>query len=184
MQIEQLHKNDTFNISDFLGIGGYIHIFNQDGLKHVRKYEIFQGENICTIVSNNVNKVAVASGQHVKIFQYDTNFERFNEESYKIVSDWILCLKWLSNENIAAVLMHNKLQIWDHCLEIEKEYICEEKCILYSAYIYGESLSNLIIFSGTVFCEILIWKPQEDTDECCILRRLLSHKVSIFETNF
>lgn len=119
----------------------------------------------------------------MKILHYDDDDDdkNFNliEKSYRVCSDWVLSIKYINNENIAAVLMHNKVQIWNYCLEVERESICEEKCILYSAYIHNNAVPNLIVFSGTVFCEILIWKLGKE-EESCVLRRLQGHKVSTY----
>jgi hypothetical protein len=36
---------------------------------------------------------------------------------------------------------------------------CEVRCQLYSGRIYGHTAATLLIASGTVFQEVLLWKP-------------------------
>lgn len=73
--------------------------------------------------------------------------------------------------------MHNRLQIWDSLLQLKIEKECEDKCILYSAHIYLED-EILMIFSGTVFSEILVWHGKGTNQSCSVLKRLKGHKVS------
>lgn len=52
----------------------------------------------------------------------------------------------------------------------------------YGGSISGTSQENLIIFSGTVFQEILIWKIDNNYDineRMPVLHRLIGHKVGI-----
>lgn len=52
----------------------------------------------------------------------------------------------------------------------------------YGGSISGETVQDLVVFSGTVFQEILIWKLNYGTahdKNMKVLHRLIGHKVSI-----
>lgn len=49
----------------------------------------------------------------------------------------------------------------------------------YSATSLGEDKENIIVFSGTVFREIVIWSPFRRCNGSNILHRLQKHEVSI-----
>lgn len=50
--------------------------------------------------------------------------------------------------------------------------------IRYSATSIGEDEENIIVFSGTVFREIVIWSPFRKSNGSNILHRLQGHEVS------
>lgn len=117
----------------------------------------------------------------MKIIQFDEEFHKIDNLSNAVISDWILDAQWLNNgETFATVSMHNTLQMWTLTLNLVIERQCADKCILYSAHIYPVA-ENLIIFSGTVFSEVLVWNAQSTVhDKCPVLKRLQGHKVSLF----
>lgn len=47
----------------------------------------------------------------------------------------------------------------------------------YSATSLGENIENIIVFSGTVFREIVIWSPFRRSSDSNILHRLQKHEV-------
>lgn len=51
------------------------------------------------------------------------------------------------------------------------------KIIRYSATSIGEDEENVIVFSGTVFREIVIWSPFRRSNGLNILHRLKKHEV-------
>jgi len=51
------------------------------------------------------------------------------------------------------------------------------KIIRYSATSLGEDEENIIVFSGTVFREIVIWSPFRTSNGTNILHRLKKHEV-------
>lgn len=119
----------------------------------------------------------VYGGKYLKVITIDTNFYRISASAYKISSDWILAAKWINDyQQIATVSIHNILQIWNNDLELITEVSSDEKCILYSAFICGHRLKELVILSGTVFSEVLIWRPDKKS-KSPVLKRLQRHKV-------
>jgi WD40 repeat protein len=71
----------------------------------------------------------------------------------------------LSNDNeIALAFSHNFVEIWSLYPFVRKYCVnCADHCILYSAKFFGYSRSTLIVASGTVFNQILIWDPLHGT---------------------
>lgn len=114
----------------------------------------------------------------MKVINFSDGFEVVDEVATKVTSDWILDATWINDETFSTVSMHNKIQIWKSTLIMELENECDDRCILYSAHLYFEG-ENLIIFSGTVFSEVLIWNGKNTVDgRCSVLKRLQGHKVS------
>lgn len=75
--------------------------------------------------------------------------------------------------------MQNKVQIWDMNLNLKSVFECRERCILYSAHLCYENYKNLIVLSGTVFNEILIWRlSKDDSGYAPVLKTLQKHEVS------
>jgi len=54
----------------------------------------------------------------------------------------------------------------------------------YSATSIGEDEENIIVFSGTVFREIVIWSPFRKSNGLNILQRLKMHEVRNFDCIF
>lgn len=100
-----------------------------------------------------------------------------------VYNDWILTAKWINDSNgIAAVSMHNTLILWTDELFFIDIVICIERCISYCATIVYNKWDDLVVLSGTVFSEILIWTPnhfdsEEEPPLCSVLYRLRGHKV-------
>ena len=78
--------------------------------------------------------------------------------------------------------MKNALLIFNEDLVVQRQVLCGEKCILYSAFISYDNVNELVIFSGTVFSEILIWKvsQNEERDSSVVLAKLKGHNVCRF----
>lgn len=119
------------------------------------------------------------SEEKLAVVEQNDCFSVINCLAYTSFSEWILDARWInSDETIATVSMHNKVQLWDVSLDLKFENKCNNKCVLYSAHIYVED-KKLIIFSGTVFSEVLIWNGNNSIQgEYPVLKRLKGHKVS------
>ncbi|CAG8525087.1 2486_t:CDS:10, partial [Diversispora eburnea] len=60
---------------------------------------------------------------------------------------------------LAIAFAHNFVEIWnitDNCCLYSVQ--CEERCILYSARFFGDNRNDLVLASGTVFNQVLLWK--------------------------
>nr|CAG8472351.1 3127_t:CDS:10 [Entrophospora candida] len=83
---------------------------------------------------------------------------------------------------LAMAFAHNFVEIFDYqtkiCLYSVK---CEETSIIYSARFFGDTKNDLILASGTVFNQILLWKMMGDKNkngDSSIFKRLIGHEVS------
>jgi WD40 repeat protein len=87
----------------------------------------------------------------------------------KVFCDWVFDVQLLTGDMasdesknlLAAVgLAHNLVQVWDPVRnDILRSVQCAERCILYALAFHGRSLDELLVASGTVFQQILLWNP-------------------------
>lgn len=106
--------------------------------------------------------------------------------------DLIWDAHWLYQDKVpklvAIATAHNAVWCWDWKNDVKQLVAqCEEPCILYSACFFGSDLENLIIASGTVFNQVLLWRVQGKKDgnnRTLILQRLTGHSGVIFAINF
>ncbi|KAI9179605.1 WD repeat-containing protein 6 [Blastocladiella emersonii ATCC 22665] len=102
--------------------------------------------------------------------------------------DWIKAVAFLAEGGYAAVTAHNRLEVFA-ALDSPTPatvYQSEERCLLYSAALHGDSLANLVVASGTVFNQVLLWRPStaNDRDNCPVATRLIGHEGVLFHLHF
>lgn len=160
----------------FLGISGTLNIFNKRTAKFLNAIRLFDGQKIYGIIPNESRTKLLIHGTYsIKIFKckFIPALE-IEEDSSCVFHDWILSANWInSDHHVVTVTMHNIAVLWTNKLDFIKRAVCEEQCILYSACIYGNKFENLVILSGTVFSELLLWRPSD----CSVSFRLKGHKV-------
>ncbi|XP_075794511.1 tRNA (34-2'-O)-methyltransferase regulator WDR6 isoform X2 [Pelodiscus sinensis] len=107
--------------------------------------------------------------------------------------DWIWDLQWLVGSSgtlthVALALGHNSVALYDYASHRTlREVHCEEKCILYSAYLAGDSWDQLAVVAGTVFNQLVVWRVADgDDDEARIKpqRRISGHDGVIFSISY
>ncbi|KAL1505997.1 hypothetical protein ABEB36_005435 [Hypothenemus hampei] len=173
----------------FAGVGGSICIYDLVKRQLIKRKIVFEGKQILGIRANSQgSKLMVYAGKHIALFNVDSQtFELEPLGNRYILSDWILDGKWIEEDKkFVTVFMHNKATVWNDNFISEKSVKCEERCILYSAYIISkENYEQLIVLSGTVFSEILLWKPSciGKNGLSPVLKRLKQHKGVIFSIN-
>lgn len=95
------------------------------------------------------------------------------------VSGWILNIAHLPDNRILIATIHNK------CIIIQNNNIesicCSVKCIVYSACFHGNTADTLLLGCGTVFNQVLLWKPLDTKLEPV---RLIGHEGVIFSVHF
>ncbi|XP_074053996.1 tRNA (34-2'-O)-methyltransferase regulator WDR6 isoform X2 [Macrotis lagotis] len=103
--------------------------------------------------------------------------------------DWIWDLHWLQGPGeascvLALALGHNSVVLYDHIhQQALKEVYCDEVCIIYSACLVGKHWQELVLVAGTVFNQLVIWHPADDTNEqrrVKVERRISGHNGVIF----
>lgn len=156
------------------GIGCFLHIFNISSCKLVTKLKVFEYQNLQGILFLPCDSLLFVYGGN-KGIKYCLGLENttLTEAGSCNLFDWILAAKWLNNRQLAIVSMQNKLFFLDENLIVIETIPCPQKCIIYSAFIHKEQESSLLIFSGTVFNEIIVWCKDK------ILHRLKEHKVKL-----
>ncbi|RHZ50868.1 hypothetical protein Glove_490g36 [Diversispora epigaea] len=100
---------------------------------------------------------------------------------------------------LAIAFAHNFVEIWniiDNCCLYSVQ--CEERCILYSARFFGDNKNDLVLASGTVFNQVLLWKiiskneqhEQQGVDQRVsqgvgvIYKKFIGHEGIIFGVRF
>ncbi|KAJ3349140.1 WD repeat-containing protein 6 [Allomyces javanicus] len=104
--------------------------------------------------------------------------------------DWIKALRVLpASGHVVLVTAHNWVEIYPsvdaHRPDVTLQ--CSERCILYSATIFGNSLESVVIASGTVFNQVLMWRPNgpKDADGAAqVDKALVGHEGVIFHVAF
>lgn len=159
--------------------GSRLYIFKKVDKKCVFRLKVFDGNPCFGIVFTDAFKrVLLFGANEMKIFECNLETLQIGELYYRTSKDWIITAAWIDNKQIIALTMHNVAILYNSELNEITTYICEEKCILYSGFIYGEAFENCIICSGTVFNEILTWKLSNNTKGLCpVLHRLKGHRV-------
>ncbi|TMW60647.1 hypothetical protein Poli38472_000689 [Pythium oligandrum] len=112
----------------------------------------------------------------------------------KVCGDWVFDVQILSDDwdsssvefpTVVLGLAHNFIQFWNpNTDEILRSVICTERCILYSLAFHGRSVADLLVASGTVFQQILLWKPSQADDSSNRVdpkQRLHGHNGVIFK---
>ncbi|XP_067908226.1 WD repeat-containing protein 6 isoform X1 [Heterodontus francisci] len=107
--------------------------------------------------------------------------------------DWIWDLQWLKGDCESAMyfglaLGHNSVVLYD-CKAGRTlcEVHCDVKCILYSACFVGHSWAELVLISGTVFNQLVLWRMEGPTNEDGRVqteRCISGHSGVIFSINY
>nr|XP_015835133.1 PREDICTED: WD repeat-containing protein 6 isoform X3 [Tribolium castaneum] len=168
------------------GIGNFLHIFDLNG-KFLKKLNVFDGQKIHGINLDDVtDTLLLYGGCYMQTITCNFLQCEFTKLHAKTVHGWVLTSRWLKSKWIAAVVMLNKLLIFDGQLNILREIVCAEKCILYSAFISYNDIDELVVLSGTVFGEIVIWKVNHFNiqESSPVVKRLTGHKGVIFSISY
>lgn len=113
----------------------------------------------------------------------------------KVFCDWVFDVQILSKQQeqaadlmLAVGLAHNFIQIWDPVRDLMLRKVqCAERCILYSLAFHGRSMDELVVASGTVFQQVLLWNPMDSKQDAsgaqvaAPAQRLHSHDGVIFK---
>ncbi|XP_076239379.1 trafficking protein particle complex subunit 31 isoform X2 [Calliopsis andreniformis] len=178
----------------FVAIGCTLHIFDADTFKLEKKLNCLYPYNIHEIVEGPNNKIAVFGANFFcsyVIYKKQGTLVIKENIGKRHFEDWIITAKWLrfcECDHLAILLAHNNVYVYDTYNDCHQGIECEERCILYAGTILLQKKNEkLIIFSGTVFQEILIWEVNY-TSSCfsnaSILHRLQGHNGVIFSVTY
>uniref|UniRef100_A0A1B6D4L0 tRNA (34-2'-O)-methyltransferase regulator WDR6 n=1 Tax=Clastoptera arizonana TaxID=38151 RepID=A0A1B6D4L0_9HEMI len=170
------------------GVGSDLLVF--DGFDNYKettcvRQRIHEQFNIHGIVpKENSTLVAIYGGKRITIVSIiiETEITIELEQSWA-VDDWIYNICWLSKEyQLSAIYGHNVLSLWDwKRIEEVDTASCEDKCMLSSAQLIGNKWEEIVVLSGTMHSEILIWTAAGAKNESkSVIHRLKGHKGAIF----
>ncbi|KAG7214130.1 hypothetical protein KM043_001484 [Ampulex compressa] len=182
-------------IDDFLlvGVGCTLLVLQRDTHELQAKLRCLYPNNVHGIVEGPNRTLATFGANSLCIYRINAVEGRAVLHRYSNVcrfDDWIIALEWLTVHGQTYLLIlfaHNNLYIYDILHRSYNNVQCEEKCILYGGSISVNENKDVIIFSGTVFQEILIWEVKHYHDNqkrCPILHRLKGHNGVIFSVIF
>lgn len=107
------------------------------------------------------------------------------------LQDWALDVRWLSGDKhllLCVAVAHNTALLLDVITgSVLVQRSCLEGCLLYSALLLvHESWADTILVGGTVFNQLVLWKPEggDERDKAPVERRLLGHSGVIFSISY
>ncbi|XP_071877534.1 tRNA (34-2'-O)-methyltransferase regulator WDR6-like [Bombus fervidus] len=176
----------------FVGMGCVLYIFNANTYKLEKNINCLYPYNIHGIVEGPNNKLTVFGANYFstyKIYHKQETLIIEEDSSKKRLNDWIVAAEWVMFDEcdyLCILLAHNNVYIYDVSSECYQNICCEERCILYAGSILNNSNRDLIIFSGTVYQEILIWQIYYNYHSRIspVLHRLQGHNGVIFSITY
>ncbi|XP_078668527.1 tRNA (34-2'-O)-methyltransferase regulator WDR6-like [Branchiostoma floridae x Branchiostoma belcheri] len=187
------------------GEGPCLHLYDVTSTEHLQVHQVLKHANIHGIRTDDGGKdcwnVALFGQKTLQLVQIRHNESAGHRKSVLVrpdhhgeceVHDWIWDVCWLlphqtlgkDVRQLALALGHNTVVLWDAKTQRSiREVHCQEKCILYCAHFIGSSWPDLVLAAGTVFREVVLWKPfgqEEDQDCVSVLQRITGHQGVIF----
>ncbi|KAJ1996111.1 WD repeat-containing protein 6 [Coemansia spiralis] len=158
--------------------GGALRVYNTTTQKCLVQKTIFRYNRIHGIqAQRGTHKVLVFGSKQWAVLNI-SDFESIEIEHTHSANDWIKAGHWVQ-DYVALALAHNQVAIMDMVGEV-KMVAQSEPCILYSAMFYGATLDSLVVAAGTVFNQVIVWRPIDST----ILYRLKGHTGVVFGIRF
>lgn len=102
------------------------------------------------------------------------------------LQDWVLDVSWLKGEGcllLGVSLAHNAILLLEpQSGTVRALFSCAEACLLYSALLIGSSWESSVLVGGTVFNQLVLWRPRGVTvdNRSQVEKRLLGHNGVIF----
>lgn len=144
--------------------------------------------------------LAVFGGKAVRLVKLHVDLEHENEHLETIsplveLQDWVLDVRWLSGAQsslVCVAVAHNCTLLLDTTVgNILVKSSCVEGCLLYSALlVVHKSWEETVLVGGTVFNQLVIWKPSEvvtqkySSEKAPVHRRLQGHTGVIFSISY
>lgn len=156
------------------------------------------------VVTNEILTLCVFGGRRIKLVEMRFQVENFLRIPYlssyyefEELDDWIFDVIWLERESILAVgFAHNFISFYKRHtndetalgkseFELISNVRCEDRSLLYSmAFSHSNSIEDLQVGCGTVFNQLLVWKPTIQSQDSDILMlpfaRIKAHDGVIF----
>lgn len=174
-----------------IGCGPYLSLIDEVTLAEKNKFLALKYRVIHKIVKspNEPSTICVFGQKALNLLHLNSTTHQFKNifENVIELNDWIFDIHWLDNNHLLIVLAHNQCIRFNlNTKKIDQIVFCEQKCMLYSAKVIDtkqdttSSLNDLIIASGTIYNQVLLWTPVDGT----ILAKLDEHQGVIFNICF
>ncbi|CAH2233658.1 jg10625 [Pararge aegeria aegeria] len=166
------------------GIGSNLEVYTRDSGNFLQKTTALRGQKIYGIVPSHFeSKLLIFGGKQftisrtkLVIINDDENLVIEDDIESILCDDWLHSGVWLSKNKVAFLTAHNVVQIWNaENQSLENHYASPDNSILYSGLLLPLQ-DNLLVFSGTVFSEVIIHWCGDDKP----LQYLKGHKGVIF----
>ncbi|KAE8612311.1 hypothetical protein XENTR_v10012808 [Xenopus tropicalis] len=166
------------------GEGPYLTVYSLEKdhlISHRKRQNVLQGYTIHGIKLNSSATVegepmivAVFGSKGLIVLQLNISDDDVSLTEIcmlRELHDWIWDVQWLGDclkpaAYLGLALGHNSVALYDFLSgKVLKEVHCAEKCILYSACFYGHSWEELVLVSGTVFNQLVVWGVSDPTNK-------------------
>ncbi|CAN6302598.1 unnamed protein product [Urochloa humidicola] len=158
------------------GTGSELLVYEAGAARLVAAFQVFDGVRVHGIElrggspSCSSHSLAVFGERRVKLFSLGLRVGADGSEVGEVrleleqrlpgFNHWVLDARFLEVDGLLAIgLSDNSVALWDlskHLLVTRVK--SPEKCLLYSMRMWGNSVRQLLVASGTILNEILIWK--------------------------
>ncbi|TVU48646.1 hypothetical protein EJB05_08287 [Eragrostis curvula] len=158
------------------GTGSELLVYEVNDARLVASFQVFDGVRVHGIEprgrgpSSSNYSLAVFGERRVKLFfiEVDVDAEDGEVGAVRLELDqrlpgfdhWVLDARFLEVDGLLAIgLSDNSVALWDLSKRLLVTRVkSPEKCLLYSMRMWGDSVTKLLVASGTILNEILIWK--------------------------
>ncbi|CAL4920368.1 unnamed protein product [Urochloa decumbens] len=158
------------------GTGSELLVYELGAARLVTAFQVFDGVRVHGIEprggspSCSSHSLAVFGERRVKIFSLGFGVGADGTEVGEVrleleqrlpgFDHWVLDARFLEIDELLAIgLSDNSVALWDLSKRLLITRVkSPEKCLLYSMRMWGDSVGQLLVASGTILNEILIWK--------------------------
>lgn len=173
----------------FAGEGPILRVHRRHDNELIQSFNVFSSQAIHGIAIHS-NGIIVWGGRLITLYTFspDNNSVLDRSDSFE-AADWILDISFSpevpgQKQKAALITAHNALLLlnlnWKSGL---RELTSNSKCILYSAQVHWINNDHILVSSGTVFGDIIVWSCllQRDSVPSSVLHHvLIGHEGSIF----
>ncbi|KAJ2825971.1 WD repeat-containing protein 6 [Coemansia erecta] len=175
--------------------GGTLDLYDTHAKIHVCSCRVFYDARIHGIVPQRISaasgciQVLVFGSKMWTVIRIFLDSVKMELGTVFEVNDWIKAGHWVQDDNnvwrMVLALAHSQVYIMDIESGASVYTVqCTERCILYAATFYGDTLRNLTVGAGTVFNQVLLWNAWTEDDEAQVQVRLQGHEGVVFGVRF
>ncbi|XP_067251146.1 WD repeat-containing protein 6 [Chanodichthys erythropterus] len=170
-----------------------LHNYRIHGIRPGRKYQSGERQfnnaisSEISVRDNDEEEIIVFGGKGVRLVSFNSAGQCLKLIGPLLeLQDWVLDIHWLKAQPhtlLGVALAHNALLLLEaESGKILSFYSCVETCLLYSALMIGQNWDSLVLVGGTVFNQLVLWRPTgtKPDGQSQVERRLLGHSGVIF----